>query len=153
MTAVDTMTKRYETALNEKKKEYETLYMKKATILKSYNEKVKALRLKGLEISELIAKAKTDGAADKGLIEILNKWEEANQKIFERQGEGEDDEEATELSLLEVAHAEINKSKEIQAQANESMKKQQQSNQSKKKKEEEEMRRYMEELKKKEEEL
>ena len=75
--------------------------MKKATILKSYNEKVKTLKAKGLEIQELIAKAKADGTADRGLIEILNKWEEANQKIFDRQ---EEEEEATELSLLEVAH-------------------------------------------------
>lgn len=98
------MTKRYETAIFEKKKEYEQLYLRKATILKSYNEKVKALRAKGMEISELIAKAKAEGGADKGLLEILNKWEEANQKIFERQGEGEEGDEANELSLLEVAH-------------------------------------------------
>jgi hypothetical protein len=52
--------------------------MKKATILKSYNDKVKTLKAKGLEIQELIAKAKADGSADRGLIEILNKWEEAN---------------------------------------------------------------------------
>ena len=84
LTAVDAMTKRYETALTEKKKEYDQLYMKKATILKGYNEKVKALRIKGLEIQELIARAKSDGGADRGLLEILNKWEEANQKIFER---------------------------------------------------------------------
>jgi rubrerythrin len=44
MQAVEAMTKRYETAINEKKKEYEQLYLKKATILKSYNEKVKSLR-------------------------------------------------------------------------------------------------------------
>lgn len=52
--------------------------MKKATILKTYNEKVKLLRVKGQEISELIQKAKADGGADKGLLDILNKWEEAN---------------------------------------------------------------------------
>lgn len=34
------MTKRYETALAEKKKEYDSLYYKKAMILKSYNEKI-----------------------------------------------------------------------------------------------------------------
>jgi hypothetical protein len=44
LTAVEAMTKRYETALNEKKKEYEALYLKKAQILRSYNEKVKSLR-------------------------------------------------------------------------------------------------------------
>ena len=91
------MTKRYETALNEKKKEYEALYLKKAQILRSYNEKVKSLRQKGYEIQELIQRARDTGGTDKGLLEILNKWEEANQKIFEKDQEEE-------LSLLEVAH-------------------------------------------------
>ena len=72
------MTKRYEGQIADKKKEYESLYLKKATILKTYNEKVKQLRVKGQEISELIQKAKADGGADKGLLDILNKWEEAN---------------------------------------------------------------------------
>jgi|LauGreDrversion4_2_1035121.scaffolds.fasta_scaffold99471_1 hypothetical protein len=58
MTAVDAMTKRYETAIVDKRKEYENLYMRKAQILKSYNEKCRSLRSKGMEISELIAKAK-----------------------------------------------------------------------------------------------
>ena len=58
MTAVDAMTKRYETAISDKRKEYENLYMRKAQILKSYNEKCRSLRSKGMEISELIAKAK-----------------------------------------------------------------------------------------------
>jgi hypothetical protein len=31
----------------------------------------------------LIAKAKAEGGQDKGLLDILTKWEEANQKIFE----------------------------------------------------------------------
>jgi len=58
MSAIDTMSKRYEVQIADKKKDYETLYLKKATILKSYNDKVKQLRIKGQEISELIAKAK-----------------------------------------------------------------------------------------------
>lgn len=66
-----------------------------------------------MEIQELISKAKAEGGTDKGLLEILIKWEEANQKIFDRQGDDED-EGATELSLLEVAHNEINKAKEQQ---------------------------------------
>jgi hypothetical protein len=77
--------------------------MKKAQILKSYNEKVRHLRIKGQEISELIGKAKIEGAHDRGLLEILSKWEEANQKLFENplpDNEGEGDE----FSLLEVAH-------------------------------------------------
>ena len=76
--AVEAMTKRYESAIGEKKKEYESLYLKKAQILKSYNEKVKTLRQKGMEIQELIQKAKAEGGGDKGLLEILSKWEEAN---------------------------------------------------------------------------
>lgn len=34
------MTKRYETMLHDKKKEFDSLYYKKAMILKSYNEKI-----------------------------------------------------------------------------------------------------------------
>ena len=146
------MTKRYEGALGERKREYDALYMKKATILKSYNEKVKALKLKGLEIQDLIAKAKADGSADKGLLEILNKWEEANLKIFDKQGEDEGDD-ATELSLLEVAHNEINRAKENQAQQQQNEVDKKKGVKKQKGQEEEEMRRYMEELKKKEEEL
>lgn len=41
------MTKRYESALSEKKKEFDQLYFKKAMILKSYNEKIKQLKAKG----------------------------------------------------------------------------------------------------------
>jgi hypothetical protein len=41
------MNKRYETALAEKKKDYDALYLKKAMILKSYNEKIKQLKNKG----------------------------------------------------------------------------------------------------------
>ena len=47
MSAIDTMSKRYEGQITDKKKEYEALYMKKATILKSYNDKIKQLRIKG----------------------------------------------------------------------------------------------------------
>lgn len=50
LAAVDTMTKRCETQISDKRKEYENLYIKKATILKAYNERVRALRTKGLEI-------------------------------------------------------------------------------------------------------
>ena len=63
------------------------------------------LRLKGQEIQDLIELAKS--GADKGLIEILNKWEEANLKIFEKypeEGEGD-----AKLSLLEQAANEIKK--------------------------------------------
>lgn len=59
------MTKRYESSITEKKKEYDTLYMKKAMIIKSYNDKIRELKQKGMEIQELIDKAKE--GADKGL--------------------------------------------------------------------------------------
>ena len=114
LSAVDTMTKRYEGQLSDKRKEYEQLYIKKATILKGYNERVRALRTKGLEIQDLIIKAKTEGAAEKGLLEILNKWEEANAKIIDRNEDEDFNDEATELSLLEAAHTELNKAKESQ---------------------------------------
>jgi hypothetical protein len=74
--AIDTMTKKYESAISEKKKDFDNLYYKKAMILKSFNEKIKQLKGKGEEIRDLIEKAKA--GADSGLIEILNKWEEAN---------------------------------------------------------------------------
>ena len=59
------MTKRYESSIIEKKKEYDSLYMKKAMIIKSYNDKIRELKQKGMEIQELIDKAKE--GADKGL--------------------------------------------------------------------------------------
>ena len=97
------MTKRYETALAEKKKEYDNLYYKKAMILKSYNEKIQQLKAKGEDIQELIEKAKA--GADKGLVEILTKWEEANKKIFDKYpAEGEMD-----FSILEAAVTEMHK--------------------------------------------
>lgn len=39
--AIDTMSKKYESTVAEKKKEYDQLFYKKAMILKSYNEKIK----------------------------------------------------------------------------------------------------------------
>jgi anion-transporting ArsA/GET3 family ATPase len=81
--AIDTLTKRYEVQIADKRKEYDALYLKKAQILKGYNEKVRMLRMKGQEIAELIQRAKVEGAQDKGLLEILTKWEEANLKLFD----------------------------------------------------------------------
>ena len=80
------MTKKYETILTEKKKEFDGLYLKKALILKDYNVKISQLRKKGEDIKELIERARTD--ADSGLLDILSKWEEANNKIFEKYPEG-----------------------------------------------------------------
>ena len=100
------MTKKYEVAITDKKKEFDQLFLKKAMILKSYNEKIKMLKAKGLEIQELIEKAKT--GADKGLLDILKKWEEANVKIFEKYPDGEEND----VSLLEAAAAEIHKNEQ-----------------------------------------
>jgi len=76
------MTKKYQAQINDRKKDYDHLYYEKAQILKAYNDKVANLRDKGIEIKELIEKAK-DGA-DSGFLEILTKFEEANNKIFEK---------------------------------------------------------------------
>lgn len=148
MSAVDAMTKRYEGAIAERKREYEAMYLRKAQILKGYNEKVRALRGKGIEIQELIARAKVEGAGDKGLLEILSKWEEANLKIFERHEEEEAD-----MSLLEVAQEEMSKAREapVKAEASEAERRKEKRRQ--KAKEDDEMRKYMDELKKKEEDL
>jgi len=94
--AIDVAAKKFEATLAEKKKEFEQLYLRKAMILKGYNEKVRQLKAKGLEIQELIEKAKA--GADKGLVDILRKWEEANQKIFEKYPDGAE----ADFSLLEV---------------------------------------------------
>jgi hypothetical protein len=48
--AINTMTKKYEGAITDKKKEFDQLFMRKAMILKSYNEKIKMLKAKGQEI-------------------------------------------------------------------------------------------------------
>ena len=100
------MTKKYEGAIADKKKEFDQLFLRKAMILKSYNEKIKMLKAKGQEIQELIEKAKT--GADKGLLDILKKWEEANIKIFEKYPDGEENE----LSVLEQAVTEIHKTEQ-----------------------------------------
>jgi hypothetical protein len=71
------MTKKYEVALGDKKKEFDELFKRKAMILRSYNEKIKLLKAKGQEIQDLIEKAKT--GADRGLLDILRKWECARQ--------------------------------------------------------------------------
>jgi hypothetical protein len=101
--AIATMTKKYEVALGDKKKEFDELFKRKAMILRSYNEKIKLLKAKGQEIQDLIEKAKT--GADRGLLDILRKWEEANIKIFEKYPDGEENE----LSVLEAVVAEIHK--------------------------------------------
>ena len=54
--------------------------MRKTEILKKYNERVAELREKGFQIRDLIERAKAE--ADEGLHDILQKWEEANERIL-----------------------------------------------------------------------
>ena len=51
-----------------------------------YNQRIAELREKGLEIRDLIERAKTE--ADDGLHDILDKWQQANDKILEKYPEG-----------------------------------------------------------------
>ena len=60
--------------------------MRKGEILAKYNERVIELREKGLQIKDLIERAKTE--ADDGLQEILDKWQQANERILEKYPEG-----------------------------------------------------------------
>lgn len=80
--AIEAQAKRYDSILSEKKKEYEQQQYNKAKIVQQYNEKITILRSKGTEIQDLIEKAR-QGGADSELQTILQKWEEANAKIFE----------------------------------------------------------------------
>jgi hypothetical protein len=125
------------------------------------------LRLKGQEISDLIQRAKVEGAQDRGLIEILTKWEEANQKLFDANRPLEEGDDQNDISLLEVTKEEISKARESEElatrrqtqggtssnQAPDKAKEAAAAKKRKAKEEEEEMRRYMNELKKKEEEV
>ena len=60
--------------------------MRKGEILAKYNERVIELREKGLQIRDLIDRAKTE--ADEGLQDILEKWNQANERILEKYPEG-----------------------------------------------------------------
>ena len=60
--------------------------MRKGEILAKYNERVVELREKGLQIKDLIERAKTE--ADDSLQEILDKWQTANDRILEKYPEG-----------------------------------------------------------------
>ena len=70
--------------------------MKKAKVIKDYNEKISIIRSKGSLIQDLIAKAKSSGNVDSETQGILSKWESANQKIFDTYPE----EPQNDLSLL-----------------------------------------------------
>jgi len=70
----------------EKKRDLEQLQLRKAEILKKYNERVGELREKGLQIRDLIERARAE--ADDGLEDILDKWYQANERILEKYPEG-----------------------------------------------------------------
>ena len=71
--------------------------MRKGEILAKYNERVVELREKGLQIKDLIERAKTE--ADDGLQEILDKWQSANDRILEKYPEG------SQMSFAELEQA------------------------------------------------
>ena len=54
---------------------------RKSEILEEFNDKIADLRERGLDIQELIERAKTE--ADVGLHDILDKWKVANDKILQ----------------------------------------------------------------------
>jgi len=72
----------------EKKRDLEQLQARKLEVLKRFNERVVEVRERGMQIRELIERAKTE--AEPGLLEILEKWEEANNKILTKYPEGAD---------------------------------------------------------------
>ena len=59
---------------------------RKSEILELYNQRICELRERGLEIHELIERAKT--VADVSLHDILDKWKIANDRILELYPEG-----------------------------------------------------------------
>ena len=64
----------------------EQLQIRKIEILQKYNDRVKELREKGMQIRDLISRAKAE--ADVGLHDILDKWEEANERILQKYPDG-----------------------------------------------------------------
>lgn len=83
-----------------------------------YNDKIKVLRTKGEEIQDLIERARANGA-DHDMQGILNKWEEANRKIFEQYP----DDRPSDLSVLEQALEEVHRPKAAAGQSPTMMKK------------------------------
>ena len=78
---------RHKTAMKEKRKELKTIKDKKEKIFIDYNLKIQDLRERGLEIRELIQRARTEG--DGGLDAILDKWQYVNDQILDQYPEGQ----------------------------------------------------------------
>ena len=70
--AIDAQTRKQEALTVEKKRDLEQLQLRKGEILTKYNERVVELREKGLQIKDLIDRAKTE--AEPQLYEILDTW-------------------------------------------------------------------------------
>ena len=70
----------------EKKEDLEQLQARKLEILKRYNERVDEMRTRAIQIKELIERAKIE--ADPILLEVLTKWQEANDRILAKYPEG-----------------------------------------------------------------
>lgn len=83
--------------MGEKRRDLEQLQHRKGEILVRYNDRVVDLREKGLEIRDLIERAKTE--ADDGLHDILDKWNLANERILEKYPEG------TAMSIAQLEEA------------------------------------------------
>lgn len=86
--SIDTSSKKQEQLTMEKKRDLEQLQARKLEVLKKFNERVVEVRERGLQIKELIERAKTE--AEPGLNDILQKWEEANDRILAKYPEGAD---------------------------------------------------------------
>ena len=84
--AIDVQTRKQEMLSLEKKRDLEQLQLRKGEILAKYNERVVELREKGLQIRDLIERAKIE--ADDNLQDILGMWQEANEFILNKYPEG-----------------------------------------------------------------
>lgn len=84
--AIDVQTRKQEMLSMEKKRDLEQLQLRKGEILAKYNERVVELREKGLQIRDLIERAKIE--ADDNLQDILGMWQEANEFILNKYPEG-----------------------------------------------------------------
>lgn len=70
----------------EKKKDLEVLQQRKLEVLAKYNERVKEVRERATQIKELIERARVE--AETELLPILDKWEEANNRMLTKYPEG-----------------------------------------------------------------
>ena len=113
--SIDTSSKKQELLTIEKKKDLEMLQVRKLEVLKRFNERVVEVRERCMQIKELIDRAKTE--AEPGLQEILEKWEEANNKMLAKYPEGAD----MDYEQLDTVNDNINEGKAGQGAATDEM--------------------------------